>query len=183
MRSTLAAVGIGSALALGLAGCGGGGGDTVEPSAYASAICSGMTTYGEAISSAVADLQSAIGDGATPEDRQAALVAYVDAIDLATGDMVSASDSAGTPDADNGERLSEALTKAFNAMRQAASDARPRAAELEAADQAAFGTAAQELLQPIEDGFTSVEKEVEDVDSEELDAAFDTAPGCADISG
>jgi hypothetical protein len=150
----------------------GGGGGSVSASDYATDICTAFLGWRDAIQKRQQDLQQGLSPGISPQEGKDALGGFLGDAVTASDDLVQQVEDAGVPDAENGEEAADALQKA-------AQDARDELAKAQADDdRAAFGTAADELGNGVRTALGEVGSGLEDIDSEELDKAFDEESAC-----
>jgi hypothetical protein len=157
---------------------GGGGGDTVSAGDYASDICTAFLGWRDAIQQRQEDLQEGLSPGISPQEGRDALDGFLtDAVE-ASDELVTQVDDAGAPDAENGEEAAQALQDAAQAARDELDKARADVEALPTDDREAFSSAADQLGNNVRDALSEVGSGLEDIQSEELDKAFDEEEAC-----
>lgn len=156
----------------------GGGGGSVSASDYASDICTAFLGWRDAIQKRQQDLQQGLSPGISPQEGKDALGGFLGDAVTASDDLVQQVEDAGVPDAENGQEAADALQKAAQDARDELAKAQADVEELPTDDRAAFGTAADELGNGVRTALGEVGSGLEDIESEELDKAFDEEEAC-----
>ena len=157
---------------------GGGGGDTVSAGDYATDICTAFLGWRDAIQKRQEDLQEGLSPGISPQEGKDALAASSATRSRPATTSSSRSRTAGVPDAENGEEAADALQTAAQDARDELAKAQAEVEELPTDDRAAFGTAADQLGNNVRTALGEVGSGLEDIESEELDKAFDEEEAC-----
>ena len=157
---------------------GGGGGDTVSAGDYASDICTAFLGWRDAIQERQQDLQEGLSPGISPQQGKDALGGFIGDAVTASDDLVQQVEDAGVPDAENGQEAADALQKAAQDARDELAKAQAEVEELPTDDRQAFGTAADQLGNNVRTALGEVGSGLEDIESEELDKAFDEEDAC-----
>ena len=156
----------------------GGGGGSVSASDYASDICTAFLGWRDAIQKRQQDLQQGLSPGISPQEGKDALGGFLGDAVTASDDLVQQVEAAGVPDAENGQEAADALQKAAQDARDELAKAQSDVEDLPTDDRAAFGTAADELGNGVRTALGEVGSGLEDIESEELDKAFDEESAC-----
>ena len=155
-----------------------GGGGTVSASDYASDICTAFLGWRDDIQARQQDLQEGLSPGISPQEGKDALGGFLgDAVD-SSEDLVKEVEAAGVPDAENGQDAADALQEAAQSARDELAKAEDAVQDLPTDDRQAFGTAADELGNNVRTALSEVGSGLEDIESEELDKAFDEEKAC-----
>ena len=156
----------------------GGSGGTVSAGDYASDICTAFLGWRDAIQQRQEDLQEGLSPGISPQEGRDALGSFLgDAVE-ASDDLVEQVEDAGVPDAENGEEAATALQDAAQQARDRLDEARADVDDLPTDDRQAFSSAADELGNGVQEALSRVGEGLEDIESEELDKAFDEESAC-----
>jgi len=172
-----------AAAALAVSACGdddggGGGGDTVSASDYANDICTAFLGWRDDIQKRQTDLQEGLSPGISPQEGKDALAGFLGDAVTASDDLVDEVEAAGTPDAENGEEAAAALQQAAQDARDELDKARQNVDDLPTDDRQAFGAAASQLGNGVKTALEGVGEGLQDIDSDELDKAFDEEEAC-----
>jgi hypothetical protein len=155
-----------------------GGGGSVSASDYATDICTAFLGWRDDIQARQQDLQQGLSPGISPQEGKDALAGFLgDAVD-ASDDLVKEVEAAGVPDAENGQEAADALQGAAQSARDELAKAEEAVGDLPTDDRQAFSTAADELGNNVRTALGEVGSGLEDIESEELDKAFDEEEAC-----
>ena len=183
LRTRTVAVPFIAAAALFVTACGGdddegGGGEQVAAGEYAADICGAFLGWRDSIQERQQDLQQGLSPGISPQEGKDALGGFLgDAVE-ASDELVTQVEDAGVPDAENGEEAAQALQDAAQSARDELAKAEDQVAELPTDDRQAFASAADELGNGVRTALEEVGGGLEDIDSQELDKAFEDQKAC-----
>lgn len=158
---------------------GGGSGETVSASDYANDVCTAFGDWRDTIQSQRDDLQAGLEPGISPEEGRQALEDFLGEVVASTEDLVTAVDDAGVPDAENGEQVADALQSIADAAKTELEEAESAVADLPTDSPEAFGAAASEFGTNVQEALSNVGQGLEDIESEELEKAFDEEEACS----
>lgn len=165
-----------------LAACGdddGGGGDEkVSATDYASAVCTAFGDWRTEIQEQRDELQAGLEPGITPEEGKESLQGFLGNVVDATDQLVSDVDDAGTPEAENGGEVAEALQKIAGEAQSELEGAEAKVDELPTESREAFGAAASSFGTEVQTALSNVGGGLADIDSKELEKAFDEVEEC-----
>jgi hypothetical protein len=163
-----------------LAGCGGSsGGGKVSAASYVKSICNAVAPFEKDVTqrSNALDLSNLTNAG---QGKQA-LQGFLSAIVADTDKAVSSLKAAGTPNVSNGSQISQALVKAFGALKTTLQQAASRANSLPTTSAAAFKTAAQSLGASVQSSMSSIGSSLNGLKSAELEQAATKEPACKSL--
>ena len=157
------------------AGCGGGGGNGGSTSAteWADGLCSAITTWTSAISSATSSLQ---GEGASREGLKDA----ADEVESATETFVDDVKGLGTPDTEAGQKAKESLDQLADTVTEEVGKIKSAADDVSGASGVvAAASTISATLSTIGQQLASTFQELEQLDAKgELERAFEDAEAC-----
>ncbi len=104
----------------------------VRVDVYADDVCSGLERFGAAYQRARAERRE--GLYSTPHKAKKAMLAYIDAVDLALDNAVAATAAWGVPDVANGEELATKVRSALQTVQRTNYKYRPQIAVLHSTD-------------------------------------------------
>lgn len=159
-------------------GGGGGGDDQVSAGDFASSICTAFGDWQESIQGRQSGLEAGLGQDATPEEGKEALQTFLSEVNEDTDQLVEDVNAAGTPDAEQGEEIRDALVEAAEGAQTELQQAEDAVGELPTDSEQAFKTSADELGNNIREALGNVGSGIQEIDSEQLDKAFEEEPAC-----
>lgn len=168
-------------LALFIAACGDdddGGGESVAAGDYASDVCAAFFSWRDAIQEGQTELGSTLAPDAEPQEGKDALQGFLDNAVEASDQLIEDVDAAGTPDAENGEEAADVLQSAAEQAKDRLEDAQADVADLPTDSPQAFSEAAAQFGSDVQAALSATGEGLEDVDSPELDKAFDEEEAC-----
>ena len=154
------------------------GGDSVAVGDYASDICTAFFGWRDAIQDGQTDLASTLGPDAEPQEGKDALQGFLDNAVEASDQLIEDVEAAGTPDTENGEEAADVLQTAAERARDRLVDAQAAVGDLPTESPEAFSEAADEFGNDVREALGGAGEGLEDVDSPELDEAFDEEEAC-----
>ena len=160
-RVRLAALAVGLAVALSACGGGSDGAESVDPTEWATDVCTAMSGYVESVEARAAGFEQAASGLSSIADAKAQVVQFFEDVVADTDVMLAAVDAAGTPSGDQGEEIRAALRSNLEPMREILSDSVAEAEELPTDNLADFTSQVEELTASVGEGF------------DEIGAAFD----------
>ena len=177
---------VAAALATGLtlSACGGDdddGGDGQSADEYAKSICTAASDWVEALQKESQDLSKDLGANASPAEGKKALQVFLRDSVSATDTFGKDIEAAGVPDADEGDKLADELSSAADEAKGVLKTAEEQANQLPTNDVAAFTREAGELGTTTQRALSEVGDAVENVESDELNKAFDEEQSCKSI--
>jgi hypothetical protein len=155
-----------------------GGSDKVAVGDYASDICAALTDWTTAIQQRQQDLQKGLDPGSSPEDGKNALAGFLDDAVEASDGLVQDVEDAGVPDAENGQEAADALKEAAENAKSRLEESRDKVDDLPTDSPQAFASAARNFGTDVQTALQGIGEGVQDVDSDELDKAFDKESAC-----
>ena len=163
-RVRLAALAV--SLAVSLSACGGGsdGAESVDPTEWATDVCTAMSDYAGSVEARAAGFEQAASGSSSIADAKAQVVQFFEDVVADTDVMLAAVDEAGTPSGDQGEEIRDALRSNLEPMREILSDSLSEAEELPTDNLADFTSQVQELTASVEQGFDRVGAAFDDLD-------------------
>jgi hypothetical protein len=182
-----------AAIALSLTTCGddgesppagGGGGGTSTPQQYAQRMCGAASTWMTALEDRNTQLQGDLG-GAQTGDLEAIkelTVAFLDGAVQETETLIDDVSAIPPPQVDDGGQIHDGVLNAFTQARDLFIDARDQVSELDTSDPQAFSEALTTLGTTLTSAGTEIAGSVQGLENDELDAAFEDTPACADVS-
>ncbi len=183
-------------LVLVFAACGGDDGeDTDAPEAsettsaapasaqeYVSTLCTEMQNWLTKLQEGQAQVQQTVQPGASPAEGQAALATFFDSAVTATDELITAIESAGVPDVEGGEEISQDIVAKFEDAKAALESARAQVDMLPTDDRQAFARASQELGATVQTQLESIGDALSSLSQPELDEAAAQEPACTALS-
>jgi hypothetical protein len=169
------------AVAVSLAACGGGGGSGVSAGDYAKSICNAIGPFEKDVASRSSALNLSNITSATQGKK--ALQDFLAAIVADTDQAVNKLKSAGTPNVNNGKKISQAIVSAFSQVKGALTQAKTQAGTLPTTDPTAFKTAAQTLGTGIRTSMSNIGASLTNLKSPDLENAAKKEPACSSLGG
>jgi hypothetical protein len=171
-------------VALAAAGCGGGGGDSAEgapPDEWAADVCGALSDWNTALEDGATQIQADAASATSIQEARQLIVDYLDQAIERTDEMLNRIEEAGTPAVDDGEAIAQSFRDELAKIKPIFEDARETAANLPD-DPQAFAEQGQELGTSITSAGDEIGGRLQDlsadVNSEELDQAFNEEPTC-----
>ncbi len=163
-----------------LAGCGGSSSSKVSPAAYVKSICSTVGPFERSVQARSSALNLSSITDATHGKQ--ALQSFLNDVVADTDKAVSQLKAAGTPDVNNGQKISTALVGAFTQLRGALHQAATNAGSLPTSSPQAFKTAAQSLGNTVKGSMTSIGSSLQGLQSPDLEKAAAKEPSCKTLA-
>jgi hypothetical protein len=179
-----------AAIAVSLTACGdddgssGRGGGASTPEQYAQRMCGAASTWMTALEDRNTQLQGDLG-GAQTGDLEAVKELTVSFLNGAAQDTETLIDDVSAippPDVDDGDQIHDGVLSAFTQARDLFMDARDQVSELDTSDPQAFTEALTTLGTTLTSAGTEIAGSVQGLENDELDAAFEDTPACAEVS-
>jgi hypothetical protein len=167
------------AVAASLAACGGGGSSGVSAGDYVKSICNAIGPFEKDVASRSSALNLSNITSATQGKK--ALQDFLAAIVDDTQKAVDKLKSAGTPNVNNGKKISNAIVSAFSQVKGALTQAKAQAASLPTTDPAAFKNAAQSLGTGIRTSMSNIGASLTNLKSPELESAAKKEQACSSL--
>jgi hypothetical protein len=179
-KTPLALVMTGGALAL--AGCGGSGsGSTVSPTAYVKSVCQAVGPFEQDITSRSQRLNLANIKSAAAGKHE--LVLFLQAASQDSSRVVARLKSAGSPQLQNGTKISATIVRVFAQLDTALSKAARQSENLPTSSAASFRTAAASLGAGVQGSMAHIGQGLSGLRSPELQKAAAKVPACGSIGG
>lgn len=169
------------ALTATLAACGGSSSSGVSAGSYVKSICQAIGPFEKDVQTRSRALDLSTLTSATQGKK--ALQDFLTAIVADTDQAVNKLKSAGTPNVNNGKKISGAIVAAFTQAQTALSQAKDKAASLPTGSAQAFKTAAQSLGTGILSSMNNIGTSLGNLKSPELEQAAKKEPACNSVSG
>jgi hypothetical protein len=164
------------AVAASLAACGGSGSSGVSPSAYVKSICNAIGPFEKDVATRSSALN--LSNITSAAQGKQALQAFLAAIVTDTEQAVNKLKAAGTPNVNNGKKISAAIVSAFTEVKTTLTQAKTQAGNLPTTDPTAFKNAAQSLGNGIRTSMANIGASLTNLKSAELEAAAKKEPAC-----
>ena len=152
--------------------------ESVSVDEYASDLCTALIAWTEVVRTSQEELQESAEPGRSLEDDRQALQQVVDEAVDASDQLVEDLESAGAPDAENGEEAADAFRTAAADTRSELEDAQDEVAELPTDSPEAYRTAVDEFVAELSGTLDGIDDQLQDVDAPELERALDEASAC-----
>jgi hypothetical protein len=177
-------------IALSITACGDDGGPTgagaaaVGPAEYAQRLCGAALTWMTALEDRNTQLLGDLG-GVPTGDLEAIKelrVAFLDGAAQDTETLIDDVSAIPPPDVDAGDQIHDGLLSAFTQARDLFLTARDQVSELDTSDPQAFDQAMTALGTTFSSAGTEIAGSVAGLEDDELNAAFEDTPACAEVS-
>ncbi len=159
-----------------LSACGGSSSSTVTPAAYVKSICQSIGPFEKDVSARSNALN--FGSITSPAQGKTALQGFLAAIASDTDQAVSKLKSAGTPNVNNGKKISTAIVSAFTQLRGALGQASASANQLPTSSPTAFRSAAVTLGNTVRGSMNGIGAGLAGLKSPQLEAAAKKEQTC-----
>jgi hypothetical protein len=169
------------AVAATLAACGGSSSSGVSAGSYVKSICQAIGPFEKDVQTRSRALDLSTLTSATQGKK--ALQDFLTAIVADTDQAVNKLKSGGTPNVNNGQKISGAIVSAFTEVKTALSHAQTQAGSLPTTNPAAFKTSAQSLGNGIRTSMSNIGASLTNLKSPELEAAAKKEPSCSSLGG
>ncbi len=177
-RKVIASIAV-LAAALSLAACGGSSSSGVSAGSYVKSICQAIGPFEKDVQSRSSALDlSSITSAA---QGKKALQDFLSAIVADTDQAVQKLKAAGSPDVNNGKKISGAIVNAFSEVKTALSQAKDQAGNLPTTSPAAFKAAAQTIGTGIRTSMSNIGNSLSNLKSTELENAAKKEPACTSL--
>jgi hypothetical protein len=163
------------ALAVLAAGC---GADGVEPDLWASEVCRVLKPWSEKIASLTRDTQAEMSRAVSADQAKSSIVELLRGAEDASERARQGVAAAGVPAVDDGKRIAAEFRAALRAARDAYGSARGRVAALSTRSPDAFYDRVADAMRALSTDYDDGALGTSDLESEELQRAFDEAPDC-----
>jgi hypothetical protein len=163
------------ALAVLVAGC---GADGVEPDRWAAEVCRVLKPWSETIASLTRDTQAEMSRAVSAERAKSSIVELLRGAEKASEQARQGVADANVPAVDDGERIAAEFRAALRAARDAYGSARRRVAALSTRSPEDFYDGVVEAMRTLSTDYDDGALDTSDLESEELQRAFDEAPEC-----
>jgi hypothetical protein len=177
-RKVTAAVAV-LALTLSLAACGGSSSSGVSAGSYVKAICQAIGPFEKDVQSRSSALD--LSSITSPAQGKKALQDFLSAIVADTDKAVQQLKAAGSPDVNNGQKISDAIVNAFTEVKTALSQAKDQASNLPTGSATAFKAAAQTIGTGIRTSMSNIGNSLSNLKSTELENAAKKEPACTSL--
>jgi hypothetical protein len=168
-----------AATAVLLAACGGGkGGDKVAAGDYARDVCTAFTDWRDAIQKHQTELKNGLEPGITPAEGKKALAGFLGNVVDRSDALVKDVEDAGVPDAENGQKVADALQGAAKQARDKLAEAEGNVKDLPTGSRQAFDKAANAFGADIKTALGSVGDGLQDMNSPAVEKAFNDESAC-----
>jgi hypothetical protein len=179
-----------AAFALSLSACGEEGGSSAggdgasTPEQYAQRMCGAASVWMTALEERNTQLQGDLGDAQTGdlEAVKELTVAFLDGAVQDTETLIDDVSAIPPPDVDDGDQIHDGVLSAFTQARDLFMDARDQVSELDTSDPQAFTEALTTLGTTLTSAGTEIAGSVQGLENDDLDAAFEDTPACAEVS-
>jgi hypothetical protein len=160
-----------------LAGCGSSSSSSsVSPATYVKAICNAVGPFERDVQKRSSALN--LASISSPAQGKTALQGFLNAVVSDTDAAIAKLKAAGTPDVNNGQKISAALVGAFTRLRVALHSAASKAGSLPTDSPTAFKTAAQGLGTSVQSSMTTIGSSLQGLSSSDLEKAAAKEPAC-----
>jgi hypothetical protein len=166
-------------LTLSLAACGGSSSSGVSAGSYVKAICQAIGPFEKDVQSRSSALD--LSKISSPAAGKKALQDFLSAIVADTDKAVTQLKAAGSPDVNNGTKISGAIVGAFTQVKTALSQAKNQAGNLPTTSPTAFKTAAQSIGTGIRTSMSSIGNSLSGLKSTELENAAKKEAACTSL--
>lgn len=157
------------------AGC---GTDGVEPSEWAREVCRVLKPWTGQIATLTRDAQAKMSKATSAEQAKKSIVGLLRGAERASEEARQGVAAAGVPAVDDGERIAAEFRAALTAARDAYGLARRRVEALSTGSPDAFYDRVVEAMDKLSTDYDDGALDTSDLESEELQRAFDESPGC-----
>jgi len=160
------------------------GGETassVDAETYADTVCGAMNDWIGSIEAGNQTLQGALENETNLENVKQRLLEFLDETITNTDDLLTTLDDTGAPDVDNGDQVHDEIQQLLGQARTAFEEARDTVDGLDAGDPQALTQGFQEVTTSLQSAFADVENPIEQIESPELQEAFDSNETCNSI--
>lgn len=177
MRSSTGRRAVACALALAVlaAAC---GADGVEPDRWATQVCRALKPWSEKIASLTRDTQAEMSRAVSAEQAKTSIVELLRGAEKASEQARQGLAAAGVPAVDDGKQIAAEFRAALRAARDAYGSARRRVSALSTRSPDAFYDRVVETMRALSTDYDDGALDTSDLESEELQRAFDEAPDC-----
>ncbi|MBW3594585.1 MAG: hypothetical protein KY391_03320 [Actinobacteria bacterium] len=171
---------LGIVTVLSLGACGGDEGVPVD--AYATDVCSALSTW-------VTDIQdraAKITEGINPGDAEAGkerLQEFMGETVNGTEELIAEVEAAGVPDTEDGEEAAEQIQNGLEDVKAILEEAEGQIDELPTNNPQAFGEGAQEIATSLQEATGEAAASIDAANSEELTDAFGENDECSQYAG
>lgn len=158
-------------------------GGPVSAEEYAQGLCGAASTWMTALQDRNTQLQEDLGTASQGDlaGIKDLMVAFLDGAVQDTQILIDDVSGMAAPDVDDGQQIHDSLLGAFTQARDLFAGARDQVADLDPSDPTAFTQTLTELGTTLSDAGTEIAGSVEGLQNEELTAAFDETPACAEV--
>jgi predicted small lipoprotein YifL len=158
-----------------LGGC---GGDGVPPAEWASTVCRALKPWTERIASLTQDAQTQMSKATSPRQAKESILGLLAGAERASEHARQRVADAGVPAVDDGERIATEFQAALSAARDAYGSARGRVERIETDSADDFYDRVVEAMERLSTDYDNGALDTSELESEELQRAFDESPGC-----
>lgn len=163
------------ALAMLAVGC---GADGVEPDRWAGQVCRVLKPWSETIANLTRDTQTEMTRAVSAEQAKSSIVELLRGAEDASERARQGVAAAGVPAVDDGERIAAEFRAALRAARDAYGSARRRVSALSTRSPDTFYDRVVEAMRALSTDYDDGALDTGDLESEDLQRAFDEAPDC-----
>jgi hypothetical protein len=170
------------ASAVTVAGCGSSGSSSgVSAGTYVKAICTAVGPFEKDVAARSNALNSA--KLTSPAQGKTAVQSFLTAVSADTDKALSRLQAAGTPNVDNGKKISTTIVGAFKDLRQAIGSASHQAKSLSSTSPQAFKDGANALGGTVRSSLSGISNSLGKLQSADLAKAAAKEPSCTALSG
>jgi hypothetical protein len=167
------------ATAVSLAACGGSSSSGVSAGSYVKSICQAIGPFEKDVQSRSSALD--LSTITSPAQGKKALQDFLAAIVADTDKAVQQLKAAGSPNVNNGKKISDAIVSAFTQVKTALSGAESQAGSLPTTSPAAFKAAAQSIGTGIRTSMSTIGNSLSNLKSADLETAAKKEPACTTL--
>jgi hypothetical protein len=150
---------------------------------YVSDFCQSMVDWQNEVQSLSTEFQSGVTQNTDlePEQKKEELEGYLEDLKGATETFISDVEDAGFPDVTGGEQISENFLSGFRQLTGAIETVQEQSDDVDTSSQEAYNSSAQELVGQIQSSFQAIGDGLQQIESANIDQAFQDAEECSQI--
>lgn len=156
---------------------------TVAPEEYVRALCTGMKTYVDDVTTLSSEFGTSLDPTADLQTQKEAVVGLLQDIIDATDTLITDLEAAGVPDVEGGDEIVSAVGDSFDQARQVIDDAKAQVEDLSIDDPATFATELTNIGTAIQNSLGGISGSLSELDAPELSEAAANEPSCASLAG